>query len=651
MVRGMECRRPHVGTHEPQGQEATEAEGIRSVDCAPRLALTAGSLTSSAASRSHTTAGSALSARSTAAASRRTSTSRSTPSVRPSRSLEPYDPRLLDGHVKQEPQLTPPMQPANLSSMPRGQAPVMPYVAMAFRPPMMRTPYFSPRHDSAIQRAGFFPSYGYGELARPSAYVESMPTSATPPSKLPGSPRYSDEDGNHTKAVEDPPDNSKLKGILWPGMSIFDSATPVARRRRNQKKDASILEQLENNSLDVEPTERVWTPGGSLKKSKDISGLPSSSSPPASPTKPSIRRPLSDVDPRLSWDYKNGLGYSTYEDDRIDDALTFGVYDDQGKRRKRSFQIWHDETTNQSTAVHPGQNLGQFGYLDRAPRVRPARGNENDFTFTDRQPTVNPLVKNDVMYKSEEGTYDRVHHRFRGQPSYAGLNPIHRDATLPHAANFANLLVAAEGATNERPFLGDPFFVGHHAQEFGPAYESGNVLSSGTSALTRPISSSARRHHPSLSIEALLIGGCPTTATDPADAPASSSHGHLQDHTYGFSPSHPFGFGIPMASPARAHTPSQDWTALWHGMTSNPTGHGFWTNHNGEAPSDQGDTQGAVIEEEHVKPMRSPSIDGKSREHIALERDDVKPRSRRNVSQDRGDDEQTLSAPRSTPNH
>ena len=70
---------------------------------------------------------------------------------------------------------------------------------------------------------------------------------------------------------------TKLKGICWPGMNIFDSASPEARRKRNQKKDGSILQQMKANSAIVEPTELIFYSGGALKKSRQITGQVESS--------------------------------------------------------------------------------------------------------------------------------------------------------------------------------------------------------------------------------------------------------------------------------------------------------------------------------------------------------------------------------------
>jgi len=81
--------------------------------------------------------------------------------------------------------------------------------------------------------------------------------------------------------IEEPDDVvtecTKLKGICWPGMNIFDSASPDARRKRNQKKDGSIIEQMKANSAVVEPTELIFYSGGELKKRRYITGQVESS--------------------------------------------------------------------------------------------------------------------------------------------------------------------------------------------------------------------------------------------------------------------------------------------------------------------------------------------------------------------------------------
>ncbi|KAE8379279.1 terpenoid cyclases/protein prenyltransferase alpha-alpha toroid [Aspergillus bertholletiae] len=72
---------------------------------------------------------------------------------------------------------------------------------------------------------------------------------------------------------------TRLKGVLWPGMDIFDSATEQMRRKRNQKKDESALKMMEKTSMGVEPTELIFSPTGILRKQRLISGNVEDNSP------------------------------------------------------------------------------------------------------------------------------------------------------------------------------------------------------------------------------------------------------------------------------------------------------------------------------------------------------------------------------------
>lgn len=88
-----------------------------------------------------------------------------------------------------------------------------------------------------------------------------------------------DNDNYQDSELRGTEEMTKLKGVLWPGMDIFDSATEQMRRKRNQKKDGTILKQMEKTSENVEPTELVFSPGGTLRKERPISGMVEDSSP------------------------------------------------------------------------------------------------------------------------------------------------------------------------------------------------------------------------------------------------------------------------------------------------------------------------------------------------------------------------------------
>ena len=87
-------------------------------------------------------------------------------------------------------------------------------------------------------------------------------------------------------------EGTRLKGIIWPGMDLFDSASPDAKRRRNQKKSGSILEHLVTTSITVQPTEIIFDTSGALCKMRHISGqVESSPVREAVAPKPKERRP------------------------------------------------------------------------------------------------------------------------------------------------------------------------------------------------------------------------------------------------------------------------------------------------------------------------------------------------------------------------
>jgi hypothetical protein len=73
--------------------------------------------------------------------------------------------------------------------------------------------------------------------------------------------------------------SSKLKGVYWPGMDLFDSATAEMKRMRNQKKDGTVLQQMKRSSAGIEPTEWVFNANGEFRKVRDIFDESTESSP------------------------------------------------------------------------------------------------------------------------------------------------------------------------------------------------------------------------------------------------------------------------------------------------------------------------------------------------------------------------------------
>ena len=137
----------------------------------------------------------------------------------------------------------------------------------------------SVRHDYAFDQLAYSTptlkrTREYSILASPEHLVplqyhrwpstsETITTESALPSE--NTTEYGDEDN----------DSSKLKGVKWPGMGLFDSANEDQKRKRNQRKDHSVLKLMEQTSSSVEPTEFVWTGGGEFQRTRDIYDSPS----------------------------------------------------------------------------------------------------------------------------------------------------------------------------------------------------------------------------------------------------------------------------------------------------------------------------------------------------------------------------------------
>ncbi|KAH8770320.1 hypothetical protein BGZ57DRAFT_985798 [Hyaloscypha finlandica] len=113
------------------------------------------------------------------------------------------------------------------------------------------------------------------------------PAALDPKLTTPWKPEPEDgEKGTGDKSGSKLTDSAKLKGVIYPGMDLFDSATPEMKRMRNQKKDGTILEQMLATARDTEPAEISYHPNGDFRASRDIFGpLSTENSPIPSPKK------------------------------------------------------------------------------------------------------------------------------------------------------------------------------------------------------------------------------------------------------------------------------------------------------------------------------------------------------------------------------
>ncbi|KAK5122444.1 hypothetical protein LTR85_004028 [Meristemomyces frigidus] len=201
-----------------------------------------------------------------------TTSSRSTPAAmlngrRATRQLRDsvLNPRL-DRNVKGEPKsrsLTPASAPSIAGSLHR-----------AYAPPMHNSWPPTPYDESPMK----IESIG-SSMSNDSFELNTEPEYHRPPrrstrrrlSESNGSPNNEDDWVEMDETITDA---TKLKGVQWPGMALFDSATPEMKRKRNQKKDYSVMEQLQATSEFVEPTEMIFDVDGNLRKQRVITGNP-----------------------------------------------------------------------------------------------------------------------------------------------------------------------------------------------------------------------------------------------------------------------------------------------------------------------------------------------------------------------------------------
>jgi hypothetical protein len=408
--------------------------------------------------------------------------------IHPSPSMgHALDPRLVDPTVKDEP------MPAALllSADPSSMTPMQRHFALS-RPPypflhsqgLASTPV--PSYDNCDRRDSFLTgqgdamspqSYSYPEPPRQSRYASRASSSPTPsPSKTSSTPGPDVDEA----PVCGETSNNKLKGVLWPGMNIFDSATPTARRRRNQKKDSSVVSQLRAASLVVEPTEYVWTtPDWQLKKEKLITGNVDSSS---SPWKPSPIKRESYVDmseiarkPYFGLGQLDRRNYNIHEDDLVEERLTIAAV---ATKRKRRIPVFKDDPDadykdeeERATFSRPSRIVFLTQGIDKENEVRIRNATPNTLqeisTFKGMEdpflPAVDQATDQQVYNLREVDTVTNFHRR-----QYAQHQNAHTLSTLANVAAAADS-VTYHNSANDYTSLND---YGHNGYS---GYSGGNI--------------------------------------------------------------------------------------------------------------------------------------------------------------------------------
>jgi hypothetical protein len=233
------------------------------------------------------------------------------------------------------------------------------------------------------------------------------------------------EDDSPDVAVVDPmavSESTKLKGVYWPGMDIFDSATPEMRRKRNQKKDSSVVQQLELNSQEVEALELIFTPQGSFKRQRRISSSVYDDDEEDSPIKMEspkqmLKRPvLANLDvnvPRRSRQLSRPSHYpytshNTYDEDYRGLDSEYNNGGEEISRRKRAFDVFQGEEISFSQPA-------AFNYLTAGLHQHASPSPTPTHTLPSYKTFGSPL-----QFGNKENTLPALH-----QPSYDHRHPLH----------------------------------------------------------------------------------------------------------------------------------------------------------------------------------------------------------------------------------
>ncbi|RDL40061.1 uncharacterized protein BP5553_00040 [Venustampulla echinocandica] len=219
---------------------------------------------------------------------------------------------------------------------------------------------------------------------------------------------------------------TKLKGVLWPGMNLFDSATPEMKRMRNQRKDINVLEQMMATSADVEPSEIMEKEPSPKKRkarkptfsdvsvnaprSKPLRGKAAAPKRPEKRTRPALvqdQAPRGAPQPKMAPEtnplstmaFGRGIASTLEEDEEF--KMTIG-----STSKKRSFGIFREGTDDSPESLF-GEH--RFDFPNHGLHIYPAN------TAPSRHVTPTPVSKSSMDIYGKENSKPEFHPGLRPQ--------------------------------------------------------------------------------------------------------------------------------------------------------------------------------------------------------------------------------------------
>ncbi|KAJ2897876.1 hypothetical protein MKZ38_004335 [Zalerion maritima] len=157
----------------------------------------------------------------------------------------------MDGFILRQPA---PMAPVANRNWMNPQFPLPPPNLGSLSGVMNQSPLGQYQSIDATAGSGFATPHNRRELNR-FGFDESSPVVDEPSSVIDGAEDV-DEVADFKEDTE-----PKLKGAVWPGMGLFDSATQEQKRKRNQRKGPQVLATMKRYSEMVQPTYTRWSIG------------------------------------------------------------------------------------------------------------------------------------------------------------------------------------------------------------------------------------------------------------------------------------------------------------------------------------------------------------------------------------------------------
>ncbi|KAK3500567.1 hypothetical protein B0T13DRAFT_502056 [Neurospora crassa] len=317
-----------------------------------------------------------------------------------------------------------------------------------------------------------------------SKYTRWPSETATSDSILPSSEVTSEI----TEFDEEDDESSKLKGIRYPGMGLFDSANEQQKRKRNQRKDESVLKLMEEASTTIEQKEVIYNEDWTFQRERDVYASPSDFE--GSPDreleeaqnhkkKRNRRAPtLTNAKPRATRSSARNKAVAKAKSTR---EATLSIEQDESMSQisghshgaMDSYDVFHDPP--QRSPHRTGSPMGSFFELRQRPALKmlpsngplpsnaqhgssgpkPLNGSQLSY-FSPRDSMANSysgLPSNGLPHNGlpSNGFFSSQQH-----PSYSGLNPLSISGRLSYMQSFNYSGYANESARAPNPSAFQP---------------------------------------------------------------------------------------------------------------------------------------------------------------------------------------------------